>query len=71
MVTKRFLERRFLNPWLEKRKAEARAEAEREDRIVRHWRAWNQRRLKAQAMGEPFDEPTPDQYDIGDGPEYY
>ena len=32
-----------------------RAEEEREE-----GRAWNKRRLKAQADGEPFDEPYPD-----------
>jgi TRAP-type C4-dicarboxylate transport system permease small subunit len=68
LVTKRFLEEKFLNPWLEKRKAEARAEAERADRVNRHWRAWNQRRLKAEANGEPFNEPPPDMDTIGEGP---
>ena len=71
LVTKRFLEEKFLNPWLEKRKAEARAEAERAGRVNRHWRAWNQRRLKAEANGEPFNEPPPDMDTIGEGPEYY
>lgn len=71
VVTQRFLEERFLNPWLIKRKAQTRAEAERAERLNRHWRAWNQRRLEAEAKGEPFSEPTPDLDSIGNGPEYY
>ena len=37
----------------ERRRAEGRAEANRE------WLAWNTRRLEAEAEGEPFDEPPP------------
>ena len=71
VVTKRFLEDRFLNPWLAKRKAEAKAEAERADRLDRHWRAWYGRQQAAFAKGEPFDEPPPDLDSLGEGPEYY
>ena len=41
----------------EKERDEARARA---DRALDEGRAWNRRRLKAQAHGEPFDEPYPD-----------
>ncbi len=37
----------------ERRRAEGRAEAD------RAWRAWNARRLEAEARGEPFTEPPP------------
>ena len=67
----RFLEEKFLNPWLEKRAAEARAEAERDARINRHWRAWAERRQAALNRGEPFNEPTPDEDYIFNAPEYY
>ncbi len=39
MVTKRFLEEKFLNPWLEKREAEFRAQDERAARVRRKLRA--------------------------------
>ena len=43
--------------------AEALAKAEAEARVEeRHaWRAWHERRETAQARGEPFDEPAPDE----------
>ncbi|MYC29723.1 MAG: hypothetical protein F4X65_06505 [Chloroflexi bacterium] len=44
MVTKRFLEEKFLNPWLEKREAEFRAQKERAARI--------RRKLKAEALDQ-------------------
>lgn len=37
----------------ERRRAEGRAEADRD------WEAWNQRRIEAEARGEPFTEPPP------------
>ena len=37
----------------EQRRAEGRAEAD------KAWRAWNKRRLEAEARGEPFTEPPP------------
>ena len=39
--------------------AEALAKAHEEER--REWRAWLERREDAQARGEPFDEPAPDE----------
>jgi hypothetical protein len=71
VVTKRFLEERFLNPWLKKREAEAKAEIDRERRINRYWTAWNQRRLDAEARGEAFDEPPPDNETIFKSVEFY
>ena len=52
-----------------RRRAEARADKSEkaldEERVrAEEGRAWNRRRLKAQADGEPFDEPYP-----GDEPE--
>ena len=38
---------------------EAREEGHEEER--REWRAWLERREDAQARGEPFDEPAPDE----------
>ncbi len=71
LVTKRFLERKFLNPWLEKREAEAKADIERGRRVNRYWTDWNQRRLEAKARGEPFDESPPDFESIFKNVEYY
>lgn len=71
MVTKRFLERKFLNPWQEKREAEAKADIERGRRVNRHWTDWNQRRLEAKARGEPFEEPPTDIESIFKNVEYY
>ena len=34
--------------------------ADRAEKKLEEVRAWNRRRLKAQAHGEPFDEPYPD-----------
>ena len=56
-----------LDEWFENRKqkqiakavAEAREEAEakiRED-VMALWQAWNERRLEAERLGQPFDEP--------------
>lgn len=38
---------------------EAEREAEGEARAHERWQAWNQRRLDAEAAGQPFDEPPP------------
>ena len=38
-------------------RAEGRAEAEAEMRTA--WETWNERRMAAEAAGEPFDEPPP------------
>ena len=48
----------------EKERDEERVRAEEERVRAEEGRAWNRRRLKAQADGEPFDEPYP-----GDEPE--
>ncbi len=57
MVTKRWLEEKWLNPWLERRKAEGRAIGQAEERL--RWSEWNRRRVEAEARGAPFDEPPP------------
>ena len=65
VVTQKFLEDKFLNPWREKRAAEARekdrAEGHTEGREQERsmWTEWNHRRLEAEANGVPFDEPAP------------
>ena len=41
----------------EQRRAEGRAEADKE------WRAWNARRLEAESEGRPFTEPPPGEPD--------
>ena len=47
--------------WREKRRREqiARAVAERLRENNAEWEAWNQRRLRAEQRGEPFEEPLP------------
>jgi hypothetical protein len=61
MVTAKYLTDRFLEPWREKRRADAYAKARAEGRAEerRQWVEWNQRRLDAEAKGEPFDETPP------------
>ena len=59
MVTKRWLEEKWLNPWLERRKAEGVAE----ERL--RWSEWNHRRMEAEAAGVPFNEPPPDRRSEG------
>ena len=44
---------RFVIPVIEKHRDEGRAE----ERAA--WRAWNRRRLNAEAQGHPFNEPPP------------
>ena len=53
MVTKRWLEEKWLNPWLERQKAQGYAEA------WLLWTEWNQRRIEANEAGVPFNEPPP------------
>ena len=58
-----------LDEWFENRKqkqiakavAEAREEAEAKMReeVTALWQAWNERRLEAERLGQPFDEPPP------------
>ena len=49
----------------EKARSEGRQEGRQEAQSQRdaQWRAWNERRIDAEAKGEPFDEPYPDQTD--------
>ena len=68
MVAARYIEERYLNPLREKR-IKREQEAMRKIREEGYkqgsaeanarWEAWNERRLAAEAKGEPFDEPTP------------
>ena len=66
VVTAKFLEDKFLNPWREKRAAEAREKGRTEGREEGReqerskWSEWNHRRLEAEANGIPFDEPSPE-----------
>ncbi len=53
MVTKRYLESKFVKPLI------ARHEARGEARERRRWAGWNERRLKAEEDGLHFDEPPP------------
>ena len=46
-----------VNDWLEKRREKARAEGRAE--LAAEVAAWNERRLAAEANGEPFHEPPP------------
>ena len=58
-----------LEEWFDKRRerqiaeavAKAREEAEVKTRaeIGSLWQAWNERRIEAETLGEPFDEPPP------------
>ena len=53
MVLANHLRQRLLEPLKERQRMEGRAESD------AAWRAWNARREKAAASGEPFDEPPP------------
>lgn len=57
MVTKRWLEEKWLNPWLERQKAKNFAKGRADER--HRWTEWNQRRMEAKSRGAPFDEPPP------------
>ena len=72
MVAARYIEERYLNPLREKRikREEEAMEKSRKEGSEQGreqgsadanaiWEAWNERRLAAEAKGEPFDEPTP------------
>ena len=48
-----FMVNRFVIPVIEARRAEGRAE------VQAAWRAWNRRRMAAEAQGKPFNEPPP------------
>ena len=53
MITKRYLEEKWLKPQREKFREEGREE------VRRQGLEWNRRRLEAEAKGIPFDEPFP------------
>ena len=57
MVTARYLTDKWLNPLIEKRKAEALEAARKE--VIAEIQDWNRRRLEAEKKGEQFDEPLP------------
>lgn len=64
VVTKRYLERKWIKPLIERQKAEAerqKAEGRAEGRkeANRDWVAWNRRRVDAETKGEPFNEAPP------------
>ena len=68
MVAARYIEERYLNPLRAKRikrEQEAmrkiREEGRKQGSAEAHarWETWNERRLAAEAKGEPFNEPTP------------
>ena len=53
MILAEHLRRTLLEPLKERQRMEGWEKADAE------WRAWNARREKAEAKGEPFDEPPP------------
>ena len=64
MVTARYLTDKFVEPLRERLREEGRAEGRKEGRAeiidtVRKWEDWNNRRMKAEDEGIPFDEPPP------------
>ena len=73
VVTKRFLEEKFLDPWVERRREQDRKrgleEGRHEERKL--WIEWYQRQQRAYAKGEPFDEPPPGSGNSSDTPAFY
>ena len=65
MVTARYLGNKFVQPLIERHKAEGRVEGRIEGREEgeaaerRRWTEWNSRRVEAERAGVPFDEPPP------------
>ena len=69
MVLANYLRQNLLEPLKERQRREGREEGREEGRVEgmatgitlsdAKWRAWNERREKAAARGEPFDEPPP------------
>ena len=57
MVIADYLREKLVTPLQEKRREEGRDEGR--DEANDRWRAWNRRRLEAEARGEPFHEPVP------------
>lgn len=62
MVIAAYYSRRKRRENIEEGREEGRAAGREEANVA--WRMWNQRRLAAEAVGQPFDEPAPD---FGDG----
>ena len=70
MVVANYLRQNLLEPLKARQRAEGRAEgiaegiaegrAEGRAETNAEWRTWNERRMAAEAKGEPFDEPPPD-----------
>ena len=58
MVIAAYYSRRKRRENIEEGREEGRAAGREEANVV--WRTWNQRRLAAEALGQPFDEPAPD-----------
>ncbi len=65
MVVADYLRKKLIEPLEERRREEVRKQgleqglAEGEARNQAAWVAWNERRMAAEAVGEPFDEPPP------------
>ena len=61
MITKRYLENKFVRPLIEQHEERGRAQGEKQgaEQERQRWEAWNRRRLEAEAKGEPFNEPPP------------
>ena len=61
MVTARYLGNKFVQPLIERHKAEGREEGivTGEAAANRRWTEWNSRRVEAERAGVPFDEPPP------------
>ncbi len=57
MVVADYFTKRWLNPLKEKLREEGRAEGQAEMNTA--WQTWNERRMAAEANGEPFHEPPP------------
>ncbi len=61
MVTADWLRQKLIVPLKEKQREEGREQGRRDGRTEANarWRAWNERRMEAEARGELFDEPIP------------
>ena len=57
MVIAEYLERKYYGPKRRKELADAKERGRRQANAK--FREWNERRLEADAKGEPFDEPPP------------
>ncbi len=69
MVTARYLGNKFVEPLIEKRRAEGRTEGREQGKAEERlrWTEWNRRRLDAEARGVPFNEPPPGAVDTPHG----